>query len=642
MAAAAMALVGAGACSGGVSGDGGTDGGTLPDGGTECGFLVTCPPDGGDGGEVDSGTPDSGIPDALRPSVRAIDPPNGYTFVGRDTAVKVDVNLPNVGQGVDETTLTSDNVRLLRASDLMPIDSLVNTTGGGDAIVLQPRVVLDARTGYIFQLSDRVKDQAGYPFISFTSTFSTGDSTNLKIDPRYRYAVVDPPVWNGTPIDSLVFGPDGRLYGTDLLGIVRRWTVAPDGSLINEEQWADLAGRTVIGIAFQPDNPNVFWVTTDAPVYIQPAPDFTGTVTKVTIDPLQPGFVATWVDMVSGLPRSAKDHMTNSLAFGPDGALYVTEGSTTGSGAQDPTWYNRSERLLSSALLRIDLTLLTEPINVQTQPLPPPEFPPDGGVDGGGVDGGDDAGPPPVFGPPLPTWDGGIYDPFAPGAPVTLYGEGIRNAYDLVWHSNGHLYAPANGTAAGANTPGTPPGVLPFVPPLLGVPTQDDFLFDVVKGGYYGHPNPTRGQYVLNGGNPTAGIDPDEVAPFDGGVGYPPGTLPDINWKGSIYDFSRNRSPDGALESKGPAFGGALKGYLFVVEYSAGDDVLALPIPPDGGPIDRAGVLQVASGLSDPVDIAEDVNTGNLYVAQLVQGGADGGAIILLRPDGGTVDGGAP
>src|SRR5262249_40325394 len=81
-------------------------------------------------------------------------------------------------------------------------------------------------------------------------------------------------------------------------------------------------------------------------------------------------------------------------------------------------------------------------------------------------------------------------------APVTLYGEGLRNAYDLVWHSNGHLYAPTNGTAAGGNTPGSPPGVTPVVPPLISIPTQDDFLFDVVPGGYYGHPNPARGQYV--------------------------------------------------------------------------------------------------------------------------------------------------
>ena len=259
----------------------GADGGTLPDGGVECGFLVTCPDGGTDGGETDSGIPDSGPPE-LHPSVRAIDPPDGYTFVGRDTAVKVDVNLPNIGQGVDKTSLTSDNVRLLRASDLMPFEATVNTTGGGDAIVLQPHGLLDPRTSYIFQLSDRVKDQAGHSFIPFTSTFSTGDFTNLKIDPRYRYAVIDPPVWNGTPIDSLVFGPDGRLYGTDLLGIVRRWTLAPDGSLLNEEQWADLAGRTLIGIVFQPGDPNVFWVTTNAPVYIQPAQDWTGTVTKVT------------------------------------------------------------------------------------------------------------------------------------------------------------------------------------------------------------------------------------------------------------------------------------------------------------------------------------------------------------------------
>ena len=141
---------------------------------------------------------------------------------------------------------------------------------------------------------------------------------------------------------------------------------------------------------------------------------------------------------------------------------------------------------------------------------------------------------------------------------------------------------------------------------------------------------------MLNGGNPTAGIDPDEVAPTDGGVGYPVGVLPDRNWKGSVYNFSRNRSPDGALESKGPAFGGALRGYLFVVEYSAGDDLLALPIPATGGPINRSGVLQVASGLTDPVDITEDVTTGNLYVAQLVEGGLKGGSIVLLRPDGGT------
>jgi len=624
-AAVLVCAVGWTGCSG--EGPGNVDGGNPDGGGGPCTFL-TCPPDSGPDGSV----PDSG-PTVLHPSVRAIDPPDGYTFVGRDTAVKVDVNLPNVGKGVDVSTLITANIRLVRVSDGMVVAATVNTSGGGDAIVLQPSGLLDARTDYVFELSDRVTDQSGASFIPFTSRFSSGDFTNIKIDPRYRYSIQDPPLWNGTPAASLLIGPGRKLYATSLDGIIRRWDIAPDGTLINEEAWDGLAGRTVLGIVFQPGDPNTLWVTTNAPVYIQPAPDWTGTVTRVTLAPTLPPlppilppepdagtgtFSATFVDMVTSLPRSAKDHMTNSLAFGPDGALYVTEGSTTASGAADPTWYNRNEHLLSSALLRIDLRKLRQPVDVRTEPPTPDEV--DAGV----------------------TWSGTPYDPTAKDAPVTLYGEGLRNAYDLVWHSNGHLYAPTNGTAAGGNTPGSPPGVTPVVPPLISIPTQDDFLFDVVPGGYYGHPNPARGQYVLNGGNPTFAVDPDEVAPFDGGVGYPVGTLPDKNWKGSVYNFSRNRSPDGALESSGAAFGGALKGYLYVVEYSAGDDILALPIPPNGGPIDRTGVLQVASGLSDPVDVIEDPTNGNLYVAQLVEGGRDGGAIVLLRPDGGTPDGGTP
>src|SRR5204862_174932 len=48
---------------------------------------------------------------------------------------------------------------------------------------------------------------------------------------------------------------------------------------------------------------------------------------------------------------------------------------------------------------------------------------------------------------------GGSYDPFAAGVALTIFAQGVRNAYDLVWHSNGNLYAPTNGSAAGGNTP---------------------------------------------------------------------------------------------------------------------------------------------------------------------------------------------
>ena len=59
----------------------------------------------------------------------------------------------------------------------------------------------------------------------------------------------------------------------------------------------------------------------------------------------------------------------------------------------------------------------------------------------------------------------------ADDAPVTIFAAGIRNAYDLVWHSNGYLYVPTNGTAYG-DTPASPPGVAPAVPGLKEIAPQ--------------------------------------------------------------------------------------------------------------------------------------------------------------------------
>lgn len=57
-----------------------------------------------------------------------------------------------------------------------------------------------------------------------------------------------------------------------------------------------------------------------------------------------------------GLPRSARDHVSNGLEFGPDGMLYLSQGSNTGMGAADAPWYDRPERLLTAAIPRIDPT----------------------------------------------------------------------------------------------------------------------------------------------------------------------------------------------------------------------------------------------------------------------------------------------
>ena len=218
---------------------------------------------------------------------------------------------------------------------------------------------------------------------------------------------------------------------------------------------------------------------------------------------------------------------------------------------------------------------------------------------------------------------------------MTIYASGIRNAYDLVWHSNGSLYVPTNGSAAGGNTPASESGTLrlngttyngPSIPALAYVQqTEKDFLFRVVKGGYYGHPNPLRGEYVMNGGNPTPAIDPAEVSY------YPVGTLPDANWRGYSYDFHNNTSPDGAIEYKSNTFKGALKGKLLVVRYSQHDDIMTLtPGGPNNDIISATEGYSIKgfSGFIDPLDLTEDTKNGNIYVSEF--GGE--GKITLLRP----------
>ncbi len=62
-----------------------------------------------------------------------------------------------------------------------------------------------------------------------------------------------------------------------------------------------------------------------------------------------------------------KDHLTNSIAFGPDGALYFTQGSNSAMGSADNTWGMRDEHLLSGAVLRLDGSKLGAlPLNVKT------------------------------------------------------------------------------------------------------------------------------------------------------------------------------------------------------------------------------------------------------------------------------------
>jgi len=557
----------------------------------------------------------------IRPRVTAVRPADDVTDVALDKSVSVDLEFPS-GESLDGKTVNPNTVKLYTIAvggGEEVTGTAVNTTGGGDAITLS--ATLNPNTTYEFQITDQVKDMQGNLIVPFSSRFTTTSNTPDTPTDLAGVSFTESTLINndfGTDgFTSLVVGPDHRLYAATSGGKIERWDINPDGSIINHITIAPFGEnrRLLIGLRFDPTATAtnlVAWITHSAKEFIG-APDWSGKVSKIILNnPASPQVI----DYVVNLPRSYKDHSSNSIDFGPDGALYFVQGSNSGMGAPDGAWGNRPERLLNAAVLRLDLVKANQmalPIDVKTA-------------------------------------EGGTYDPYAANAPLTLYATGIRNAYDLVWHSNGQLYTATNGSAAGSNTPALNNGTVwsngqqytgPSITAMKDVrDTQGDYLFRVQKGGYYGHPNELRHEYIMGGGNPTSREDPNEVVWMVDGVnyGYPVGTPTEPNYRGWAYDFGLNISPNGTIEYKSNAFDGALKGKLMVCRFSGGDDIIVLEPGVTTPDIIRATEGIKVPGLrrpfSNPLDVIEDVVTGNLYLSEYYDGNGDGRPrITLLKAD---------
>ncbi|CAM3271959.1 SbsA Ig-like domain-containing protein [Deinococcus saxicola] len=545
------------------------------------------------------------------PSVRDTKPENGQVNVDVNGGVTADLNLP--GQSIEDKTLAQAVSLTGPGGQVVP--AIVNTSGGGDVVVLKPNAALQPFTAYTFTITSALKDKSGNNFLPFRSSFVTGPAGAVG-GPAAFEQIRQATAPGRYAYTSVEIGPDNMLYAATLTGEILRFGMGVDGTLgtpqiLDSVPKAEGGPRTIIGLKFDPsstaDNLKL-WITNNVVYVGQPAPEWTGKITQLSGKNLE-----NVQDYVTGLPRSVRDHMTNSISFKRNtdgtfekGALYVLQGSDSSTGKADSQWGFRPEKLLTGALLRVDLNKITpgSPVNVQTS-------------------------------------EGGTYNPYAPGAPVTLYATGIRNAYDMVWHTNGNLYVPANGGAAGGNTPSVPSPLPascakrpdggysgPVVNGKDGMGTQSDFLFRVKQGKYYGHPNPERCEWVLNGGNPTAGKDPAEV------IDYPVGTQPDPNWGGIAYDFGEHASADGVIEEYSMPGNSLLKNRLLVVQYSVGKNIIVLKPGLDGN-IVASETLNNVPGLTNfnpsPLDLTEDRSNGNLYVAQLDETNGNG-AITLVRP----------
>ena len=585
----------------------------------------------------------------------------GTSNADLDTAIKITI-IPATGHGgIDATNLIRAAVRLTnvttgkvyRSSDSGTLKSelqRLKTSGGGDVLIIQALNPLDANNTYRVEVngtyatsSVKVRDVEGALFSSFTGTFTTG-SYLAPAPAGINFTQATQNAAGTKPFVATTVGPDHRLYASTTDGYIYRYDLGSDGTLSNEFQISTVrnhngGARIITGITFDPGstaNNLALWVShnqyrfgnnpngsDDVQKY---ADNFTGKISVISGSNLQD-----YQDKIINIPRSVKDHMNNQIVFDPKGKnLYFGIAGLNAMGAADSTWGNRVENIYSASITRAVVGAL----NIWVRDKGPVNL----GIDMTNND---------------PSTQTGLvpgtlhYNIYKGSNPVRLFATGVRNAFDMVFASNGHLYADINGSSAGGNVPATPAfssvpiqnridkdlagrGTYngPSSPALNNVrQTEEDALLDVKEGAYYGHPNPSRGEYIFDGANPTSAADPFEIS------SYPVGQQPDRNYNKPIWDYGTNFSPDGIIQYK--AVNGRntpLDGALVAARYSGGGDLLGLTLnPKTGGISNTLERIQGFTQLGSPLDVTEDLTNGNLYVTTL-QDEVSTGSIILLKP----------
>jgi glucose/arabinose dehydrogenase len=514
----------------------------------------------------------------------------------RDKATDVDVRAPvqiHFSNGLKLTTIGPDAVRLLDAKGT-PVACRSGSDIEGDVVTLQPTKALPPRSSFTIEITAKLIDKEGVAVAPFRSSFTTGDDVPPP-EPKEGFRFTKTKVDDEHGPTAIAVGPDGNVYVSTFQGVFYRLRIDPKTGLsAGKDKLLTLAGRKILGLAFDPAataGELVAWITYDDRRGDQvDTGTFSGVVSKVVVPAAGQKEAAKETQYIIGLPSGW--HPLNGGAFGPDKRLYVSVGSMNRLG-HDPV---RPETPLSAAIV---VAVVSNPnfnggklpLNVQTTA--------------------------PVN-----------YDPKAKTAPLKLYATGFRELYRPCWHSNGSLYGGvnANDGTGRADTPSRP-----GVPSLRSV-FPDEALVRIVEGAYYGHPNSSRKEHVLMGGNPTAGVDPWEVPEYPVGVKPEPHFNPD----NLIFNLKKidGTSANGCCEYTLP---GPLRGRLLICFYEGTHTVHTFAFNARGTAVTDhrplVGENNESLRFTQPLDVTVHPS-GRIYVADFGQWSSfgKGGAIWVLNP----------
>ena len=453
-------------------------------------------------------------------------------------------------------------------------------------------------------------------------------------------------------VTSLQFGPDNRLYFTQVNGTIIACDVTrnaansyvasnaetislvknipnydDDGARNFTLNTRQTTGILVVGTAANP----IIYVSSSDPREGagSGATDLNLDTNSGIISRLKKNGSGVWekVDIVRGLPRSEENHASNGLNISPDGnTLFLAQGGNSNAGAPSNNFAFSCETALSAAVLSIDLPaidampVLTDAYGQQyLYDIPTVNDPnPARAHNGDGSDVND----------PFGGNDGLNQARLVEGGPVQIFASGFRNPYDVLIAKTGaragKIYTFDN--AANSGWGGYPKNEGPvaigqpspvtneYVAGEPGTVNNLDSLQLISQGYYGGHPNPIRA-------NPTGAgwLRYDGGA---GGAGMVYAVSPASDWPpvpASMADpregdfklpgaangalFTNNASTTGIAEYTANNFSGAMVGNIITTQYSS-NTVQRLIMNADGTQVTGSSVLLQGSSYGTPLDVA--------------------------------------